>query len=129
LLLERVTKALIVDDDAVARVRIADALRSCGFDCLEAVDGIDAMRFAFSRGIDLIVTDIVMPRMDGLDLLAVISEGAFGARQPPTIICSEHLHDDTYRHRPELRLAAVRLSKPFTTVELMKAIAAAFPKI
>jgi CheY-like chemotaxis protein len=123
------SKALIVDDDAVDRIRIAAVLRCCGFDCVEANDGVDALRFTSTRGIDLIITDMVMPRMDGLDLLAIISEGAFGARQLPTIICSEHLRDDKYRHRPELDLAAVKLAKPFTTAELMRAIATSLPRI
>ena len=122
-------RALIVDDDPTVRVRIGVILQSCGFDCVEATDGIDAMRFASEGGIDLIVTDIAMPRMDGLDFLAIISKGAFGANPPPAIVCSAHLDEDRYRHRPELDLAAVKLSKPFTTDDLIKAVAAAFPEI
>jgi CheY-like chemotaxis protein len=123
------SRALIVDDDAAVRVRIRAVLQSCGFDCVEATDGIDAMRFASESGIDLVVTDIAMPRMDGLDLLAIIGKGAFGANQPPAIVCSAHLDAETYRHRPELDLAIVKISKPFTTEDLMKAVAAVFPEI
>ena len=122
------TRALIVDDVVVIRVRIRAILESCGFDCVEAVDGIDALRFASDGGIDLIVTDIVMPRMDGLDLLAVIAQGAFGANPPPTIICSAHLDNDKYSQRPELDLAIARIAKPFRTDQLVAAIALAFPE-
>ena len=123
------SRALIVDNDAAMRVHIGAILKSYGFDCVEAIDGIDAMRFVSEGGIDLIVTDIAMPRMDGLDLLAIISKGAFGANPPPVIVCSAHLDEEKYKQRPELDLAVARISKPFKPDQLIKAATAAFREI
>lgn len=122
------SRALIVENAAATRSYIRGILESCGFECVEAADGIDAVRFASENGIDLIVTDIVMPRMDGPDLLRLIAKGAFGANPPPTIICSAHLDDERYGQRPELALAVARIAKPFRADQLIEAIAWAFPE-
>jgi CheY-like chemotaxis protein len=121
-------RALIVEDAVATRSCLRVILESCGFECVEATDGIDALRFASETGIDLIVTDIVMPRLDGPDLLTLIAKGAFGANPPPTIICSAHLDDARYGQRPELALAVAKIAKPVRANQLVDAIVSAFPE-
>ena len=59
---------LIADDFENTRFVIEFTLKQAGYDVLKAVDGQDALRYFDGRKIDLLVTDLNMPRMDGLEL-------------------------------------------------------------
>lgn len=82
-----VLRALVVEQSTVLRQLLSAILEANGFDCVEASDGVDALKFASTCGIDLIVTDLEMPRMGGLELLSLASRGVFGEAPPPAIIC------------------------------------------
>lgn len=60
---------LTVDDSATMRQMIAFTLQSAGFEVVEAMDGVDALEKVKGRTLDLVITDINMPRMDGITLL------------------------------------------------------------
>ncbi|MBP7033698.1 MAG: sigma-54-dependent Fis family transcriptional regulator, partial [Syntrophobacterales bacterium] len=60
---------LVVDDDPYMRTSLTDCLVSCGY-CVEtAVDGVDALSRFRKGAFEMVITDIRMPRMGGLDLL------------------------------------------------------------
>lgn len=59
---------LIVDDDPHLRELARVFLRQEGFDVYEALDGVDALAALDRLKVDLVILDIMMPRMDGLDL-------------------------------------------------------------
>jgi CheY-like chemotaxis protein len=61
---------LLVEDESITRASIADVLRSDGYEVNEAGDGAQAVELFARRQFDLIVTDFVMPRMDGLKLIS-----------------------------------------------------------
>ena len=61
-------KVLVVDDDEDVRRLLVKFLFQRGHQCLQAVDGMDALGIATTLGIDAIITDIAMPRMDGIAL-------------------------------------------------------------
>ena len=61
-------RALVVDDDESGRYLLASLMRGHGYDVIEAVDGEDALRQARSTPVGVVVTDILMPRMDGYQL-------------------------------------------------------------
>lgn len=63
---------LIVDDDELVRMTISVLVGSLGYHCLVAGDGIEALAVLDSTPVDLVLTDIVMPGMDGLELLLEI---------------------------------------------------------
>jgi len=123
-----VLRALLVERDPGLRALMRTVLEGEGIECVEAEDGIEALMFASEGGIDLIIADLDLPRLGGLSLLALISQGAFGANPPPTIVCSTHLDDEQYAHRPELAFAVARIAKPFRADQLIEAIASAFPE-
>ncbi|MDF1537125.1 MAG: response regulator [bacterium] len=60
---------LIVEDDALVRSMVADHLRSRGVRVTQAKDGFEALELLSDSSYDLILTDIVMPRMDGIEML------------------------------------------------------------
>ena len=63
-------RALVVDDDDAVRYTVRGFLERARLEVDEAVDGVDALEKIESKGFDLVVTDIQMPRLDGLELLA-----------------------------------------------------------
>lgn len=63
-----VKKILLVDDDRLARVTIAAGLRAHGLDVLEAEDGEEALAYWRPLRFDTVVSDILMPGIDGLEL-------------------------------------------------------------
>ncbi|CAN5837062.1 MAG: Chemotaxis protein CheY [Chromatiales bacterium USCg_Taylor] len=60
---------LAVDDSRSVRDMVAFTLRNAGFDVIEAVDGVDALNRAQSGNVNLVLTDINMPNMDGIALI------------------------------------------------------------
>ena len=60
---------LAVDDSASIRQMVSFALKGAGYEVVEAVDGEDALDKARNHNVSLILTDINMPRMDGLALV------------------------------------------------------------
>lgn len=60
---------LAVDDSASIRQMVSFTLRGAGYEIVEAVDGQDALDKARNHDISLVLTDINMPRMDGLTLV------------------------------------------------------------
>jgi diguanylate cyclase (GGDEF)-like protein len=65
---------LIVDDDELVRMTLSVLIGSFGYHCLVAGDGIEAIAVLKSTAVDLVFSDIVMPGMDGLQLLNHIIE-------------------------------------------------------
>ena len=76
---------LVVDDDVNNRILIARNLRKRGFDVTDADDGVEALRLIDKKSFDVVLLDIVMPIMDGVDLLQRIHE-RFGDKLPVMII-------------------------------------------
>ena len=64
----RVRQVLLVDDDPMLRRALAMVLGRAGYDLLQAGDGAEALALAEGRRIDLVVSDLSMPRMGGLEL-------------------------------------------------------------
>ncbi len=60
---------LIVDDEEMVRTALEMVLESEGYRILTAVDGIDAIKVLHREKVDLVITDIRMPRADGLKVL------------------------------------------------------------
>lgn len=116
--------ALIVDDSAGMRRYLQAILSSAGFDCIEAGDGAEAFNVVLAGGVDLVVTDLDMPEMDGFGLLAAIRLLAPRAR-PPVIVVSGLLDETLAERRPELRTAVSLLAKPVQPADLLRAVARA----
>jgi len=60
---------LTVDDSSTMRQMITFTLKGAGFEVLEAGDGVEALEVAAGKKLDLIITDVNMPRMDGITLV------------------------------------------------------------
>lgn len=122
----KLLRALVVDPDQVGRGEVAHRLRECQFDCVEAEDGIAALRFADEDSIDLIVIEIETPRLNGVQLMQIIRNGGFGKSPPPVIVCAALLNDAAWSAH-QAWLDATRLPRPFTPRGFATALDAAFP--
>ena len=65
-------KVLVVDDDAHIRDVVSFTIRRAGFEVLEAADGREALEVAESDAPDLILLDILMPELEGIDVCRAI---------------------------------------------------------
>jgi two-component system OmpR family response regulator len=109
---------LIVEDDRALRDGLALNLRLEGYEVLKAADGEEGIRMAFDNRPDLIVLDIMMPGLTGLDILEELREQ--GERVPVLILSAR----DTTPNKVEgLKLGADDyLTKPFDLPELIARI-------
>ena len=61
---------LAVDDSASMRQMVSFTLKSAGYSVVEAVDGVDALAKAKTMKANIVITDVNMPNMDGISLIA-----------------------------------------------------------
>ncbi len=67
-------RILVVDDDDTIRFLLMDTLSALGYKTFGAINGEEALTKIAQEGVDLVVTDIRMPRLNGVDLLKQIKE-------------------------------------------------------
>jgi two-component system chemotaxis sensor kinase CheA len=79
---------LVVDDSITTRTLEQSVLSAAGFDVTTAVDGVDAWRVIEEGAPDLVVTDVEMPRMDGLQLCERVRASTSHARLPLILVTS-----------------------------------------
>jgi two-component system cell cycle sensor histidine kinase/response regulator CckA len=107
---------LLVEDEDAVRLFSARALRNKGYKVLEAASGesaLDVLRNA-QDPVDLLITDIVMPRMDGPSLIKEVRE-----RRPNIkIICISGYAEDGFRKRIDASDDIHFLPKPFSLIQL-----------
>ena len=113
-------RILIVDDDPNLLVILAEQLRADGYDVVTARDGDEALRRLRQSWPDLLVIDMLMPRMDGLTLareiksqadLPIIVLSAVGAGDSKAEVLEEVAEDYVTKpyHYPELRARITRV--------------------
>ena len=112
-------KVLVVDDSKLLHRMFEMMLR--GFPLVHAYDGREALdRLAEQKDVDLILLDINMPRMNGLEFLAAVKANPDLAKIPVVIITTEGTEDDTQRGMEAG--AAAYVKKPFRNEELLGVI-------
>lgn len=112
---------LIVEDSPTMRQLISFSLkRFKGCKIVEAVDGVDALKKLNSEEIDVILTDINMPVMDGLKLVTLVRQNPKLRDIPIIIITTEGAQED--RERGLALGADAYISKPIQSSGLIKVI-------
>ena len=81
------SRVLIVDDELNMRLVLGAMLKKEGYDVLAAADGLDALRILKQESVDVVVTDLRMPKLDGMGLLEKILD-QYAAT--PVIIITAH---------------------------------------
>jgi len=96
---EKKPKILIVDDDDVIRETYVQVFKQKGFEVASAVDGVDGVDLATKNIPDVILTGIIMPRMDGFQLIQTLREN-IQTREVPIAILS-HLGREEDRKKAQ----------------------------
>ena len=68
-------KILVVDDEKIKRITLADDLAAQGHEVAGAADGEEAPQKLAAERFDVVVTDLKMPKLDGIELLKRIKQG------------------------------------------------------
>ena len=104
---------LIVDDEDPVREFVRDALESEGYTILDTADPLEARRIATTQTVHLLLTDVVMPRMNGLELADRVE-----AASPTTKV----LMMSGFMTPPMKASGRTILSKPFSIDALLNAV-------
>ncbi|MCG8312144.1 MAG: response regulator [Pseudomonadales bacterium] len=116
---------LIVDDSASLRQVVGISLRKAGYDVLEGTDGKDAMTQLNGQKIHLIVSDLNMPNMNGIDLIKEVKKNPSYKFTPIIMLTTE---SDTAK-KEEGRAAGAKawMVKPFQPEQLLMAVSKLLP--
>ena len=114
--------ALVVDDSPTMRKQLGYALQRVGVTTVEAVDGADAWRKLQAASFDIVFTDINMPLLDGLKLVALVRAGGRHQRIPIVVITAEAAEAD---RRQAMSLgASAYLVKPVQAPQVVETVRA-----
>ncbi|GBD99147.1 chemotaxis protein CheY [bacterium BMS3Abin07] len=115
-------KILIVDDSTTTRSLIRAVIEdmSDDFDAYEAQTGFEALKLLPSESFDLIITDINMPDINGLELISFVKSNAAYRDIPLIIVSTESSEED--RKRGVALGAEAYITKPFQAADLQQEI-------
>jgi two-component system chemotaxis response regulator CheY len=124
----REVKALIVDDSSVMRKIVERSLRQAGLDALvvhEAGSGVEGLEVLKTEQVDLILSDINMPSMNGLEFVRQIRAQNLAVGVPVVMITTESSEE----HVKEAILAGARgyIRKPFTAEQVRERVLPLLP--
>ena len=112
--------ALVVDDSLSARRSLAQFIQDLGYEVIAARDGLEAIEAMAERLPEIMLVDLEMPRMNGLELAAHVRAQKSTRHIPMIMITSR----STDKHRQQAQAAGVNayLTKPFSEDELIDQI-------
>ncbi|HVV45123.1 MAG TPA: response regulator, partial [Bryobacteraceae bacterium] len=117
----RRNRILVVDDSITTRSLEKSVLEAHGFDVVLAVDGIDGLAKLRESPIDAVITDLMMPRMDGFQLLENIRKDATLEKLPVIVVSSMESREDQERGLA-LGANAFIVKRKFDQRELIRAV-------
>jgi CheY-like chemotaxis protein len=79
-------KILLADDDKLLRDSLAKVLSAHGYEVLQAGDGEEAFSLAEANAPNLLITDIMMPKLSGMDLMEKIRHTVWGENIPMIVL-------------------------------------------
>jgi two-component system sensor histidine kinase/response regulator len=122
----KVTKILVIEDEEAVRANIVEMLDAEGFNVIEAEDGVVGAQSAREHLPDLVLCDIMMPRMDGHAVLKALRQDASTVIMPFVYLTAKADWADV---RQGMELGADDyLIKPFTRGQLLQAISTRLAK-
>lgn len=109
---------LTVDDSSSLRMAIRIALSGAGYDVSEAVDGLDGLNKAKSSKFDMIIADLNMPNMNGLEMIREIRKLPIQTGTPIIFLTTES--DEAIKQEARAAGATGWLVKPFVPDQLLR---------
>lgn len=115
---------MTVDDASTIRRMVSFTLRAAGHEVIEAVDGVDALGQLKARTIDLVISDINMPRMDGIELTRQLRMLDRHKSTPILLLTTES--DPAMKAKGKQAGATGWLVKPFQQQQLLAVVTKVF---
>jgi len=114
-------KILLVDDDELVRYVISKVLRKAEHEVLEAENGKQALKILINENVDILITDIIMPEIEGIELIMRLKKSH---PDLPIIAISggSRMVDTGYLSSAKSLGAFATLEKPFDEQELLNLI-------
>lgn len=113
---------LVVDDESMMRNLLERILSRDGYKVVSAEDGQDALRMLEREPVDIIISDLKMPRMNGFDLLKAVKQKYSGVA-----MIMMTAYGDTYTVKDALLLGADEyITKPFKSFEISLVVERAY---
>ncbi len=109
-------KVLVVDDELFVRQLIAIKLGRCGLDVIEATNGLEAIERARSESPDIILMDVMMPKMNGFEACERLKSDPETSRIPILMLTARG--EQTSQEKGLALGATGYLSKPFSPQKL-----------
>jgi CheY-like chemotaxis protein len=115
---EQTKRVLLVEDDRFLRKAAEVMLRRHGFTIYTAVDGEEALRMARSEGPDLILLDLIMPKLQGFEVLRILKQDPT-TRQIPIVVLSNLGQESDVQQALQGGAAAYFIKSNFSLQELV----------
>jgi len=114
-------KILVVDDEDIVRTSCSRTLVPEGYDVRLAKNGVEGLQMAAGERFDLVLTDLKMPDMDGIEVLRIIKE-----KWPETVVIIVTGYQTVDTAVKAIKLGANNyIEKPFTPDALLSAVSEA----
>jgi two-component system chemotaxis response regulator CheY len=113
-------RVLTVDDSKTMRDMVTFTLKGGGYDTFEAIDGADAIEALGNRPVDLIITDLNMPRIDGFGLIEALRSTPTYKFTPILILTTES--EAQKKDRGKAVGATGWIVKPFNPDKLLQIV-------
>ena len=114
-------KILVVDDESNIRLLLSEVLSDKGFEVTEAKDGQESLEKMEKHDFDLVITDVNMPRLDGIAMLHRMEKAG---RKEKVIIMSANPSQQMFLHKSMNRVIT-QLCKPFNIANFLNLVVAA----
>jgi two-component system, chemotaxis family, chemotaxis protein CheY len=111
---------LAVDDSASMRQMVAFTLKGAGFEVVEAADGNEALDLAKRKSVNLVLSDVNMPNMDGITLIRRLREVPAYKYTPMLMLTTESAGDK--KQEGKAAGATGWIVKPFSPEQLLATI-------
>jgi two-component system, chemotaxis family, chemotaxis protein CheY len=111
---------LTVDDSRSIRQMVSFTLTQAGYEVVEAVDGRDALTKLAATKIDMVITDLNMPNLDGIELIREVRKQTNHKFIPILMLTTES--QDTRKQEGKAAGATGWIVKPFNAVQLVDVI-------
>lgn len=112
---------LIVDDSATIRQVVGMTLKGAGYEVMEASDGKDALKKLDGKKINLIISDVNMPNMDGITFVKEAKKLASYKFTPIIMLTTES--QDSKKQEGQVAGAKAWVVKPFQPEQMLAAVA------
>lgn len=111
---------MTADDSASIRQMVSFTLKQNGYDVIEAVDGRDALTKLSSQKVDMLITDLNMPNLDGMGLIKGVRSGALNKFIPIIMLTTES--QDGRKAEGKAAGATGWIIKPFKPEQLIAVV-------